>query len=73
MNDRTARLLAAVSIGIALVSIAVSMYALSEMQARGAALEALSEGVQRALASQRASQVPLHGPPPALDPGDPTD
>jgi hypothetical protein len=70
VNDRTARLLAAVSIGIALVSIVISMYALSMMQERGAELETLSEGVQRALASQRASEVPLRPPPPTLDPGD---
>jgi hypothetical protein len=70
MNDRTARLLAAVSIGIAGVAIVVSMYALSVVQERSEELHTLSDGVQRALAGQRARDVPLHSPPPALDPGD---
>lgn len=69
MNDRTARLLAAVSIAIAGVAIVVSMYALSLVQERSQELRTLSDGVQRALAAQRASEVPLHGPRPALDPG----
>lgn len=70
MNDRVARLLAMVSIGIAAVAIVVAMYSLSLVQERSAELRALSEGVQRALAAQRATEVPLRGPPPQLDPGD---
>lgn len=70
MNDRTARLLAMISMGVAAVAIVVSMYALSLVQERSDELRALSEGVQRALAAQRVTEVPLRGPPPVLDPGD---
>lgn len=70
MNDRLARLLAAVSIGIAGVAVAIAMYALSMMQQSHEELQTLTQGVQRALSAQRSSDVPLHAPPPALDPGD---
>jgi hypothetical protein len=70
VNDRTARLLASVSIALAVVSVIVAMYALSLAEQRSDEMRALSEGVQRALAAQRSSEVPLHGPPPQLDPGD---
>ena len=70
MNDRTARLLASVSIAIAIVSVIVSMYALSLAEQRSEEMRSLSEGVQRALAAQRSGEVPLHGPRPELDPGD---
>jgi len=70
MNDRTARLLASISIAVSVLAIGVSMYALSVMQDRSEEMHALTEGVQRALAAQRASDVPLRAPPPALDPGD---
>ena len=70
MNDRTARLLASVSIAIAIVSVIVAMYALSLAEQRSEEMRSLSDGVQRALAAQRSSEVPLRGPPPQLDPGD---
>jgi hypothetical protein len=70
MNDRLARTLAAVSIGLAAIAVVVSMYALSILQETEHELRALSDGVTRALAAQRSSDVPLRGPPPALDPGD---
>ena len=70
MNDRLARVLAAVAIGLGAVAVVVSMYALSVVQECSDQLEAITEGVQRALAAQRSTEVPLHGPPPALDPGD---
>ena len=70
MNDRVARLLAAVSIAVAAIAVVIAVYALSIIQASSDELHALTDGVQRALAAQRASDVPLRRPPPALDPGD---
>jgi hypothetical protein len=70
VNDRTARLLASVSIAIAVTSVIVAMYALSLVQERSQELRTLTDGVQRALAAQRAMESPLRGPPPSLDPGD---
>ena len=70
MNDRLARTLAAVAMGLAAIAVVVAMYALALVQERSDELHSLSEGVQRALAAQRSTEVPLHAPPPALDPGD---
>ncbi len=69
MNDRVARALASVSIGLAAVAVVVALYCLQLVQERSEELHTLSDGVARALASQRSSDVPLHAPRPALDPG----
>jgi hypothetical protein len=69
MNDRFARLLASVSLAIAAVSIVVAIYALNIIEERTDQVQQLTRALESALATQRAASVPLHGPPPALDPG----
>ena len=69
MSDRFARLLASVALAIAAVAIVVAMYALNVIEDRTRQVQTLTQALESALAVQRAASVPLHAPPPALDPG----
>lgn len=69
MNDKLARTIAAVSLAVALVSLVIAGYSLSLVEDRTAQVRTLAEALTRALASQQSADVPLHAPPPALDPG----
>lgn len=74
MKDRTARLLAATALALALVALVVAAYAVSIASQGRDDVRRLGESLTRALqlggGRPGATEVPLRSPPPQLDPDD---
>lgn len=69
-GDRMTRTLATVAVSLSLVAVILSSYALYLQTRSIDQLEALSESITRAIEARPASrELPLLGPPPALDDG----
>lgn len=67
LEDRFARRVSLVAITVALVALILAGYAIQRAERREAQLESLSETLRIIAGAQRSRDVPLRGPPPALD------